>query len=217
MGNPARQSFSRTALKRREARRPASGCRLTSDSLRRWPQQAAQQASDEAGVAAEEITHLVTVSCSGFSAPGIDVRLICDLGLPPETSRTHIGFMGCHGAEWPACRGAFADTSTNATVLVCAIELCTLHHQFGWQSDQLVANSLFARRRRRSCHAASRRDPHDDWPMVDQLSALIPDSSDLIELADTRSRLSDDSFAAASRIAGSRKSKLQTCALVGPS
>ena len=31
-------------------------------------------------------------------APGFDIGLIQKLGLSPETSRTHVGFMGCHGA-----------------------------------------------------------------------------------------------------------------------
>jgi predicted naringenin-chalcone synthase len=143
-------------------------------------QQAAQQALDEAGVAPGEITHLVTVSCSGFSAPGIDVRLICDLQLPAATSRTHIGFMGCHGAlNGLRVARAFADTSNDAAVMVCAIELCTLHHQFGWQSDQLVANSLFADGAAAVVMRKS-RESQVDWRIVDQLSALIPDSSDLM-------------------------------------
>ena len=53
-----------------------------------------------------EITHLVTVSCSGFHAPGFDIGLIEELGLSRETSRTHVGFMGCHGSfnalRWPS-------------------------------------------------------------------------------------------------------------------
>ena len=44
------------------------------------------------------ITHLVTVSCTGFVAPGVDLALIDGLGLRPTVQRTHVGFMGCHGA-----------------------------------------------------------------------------------------------------------------------
>jgi predicted naringenin-chalcone synthase len=179
-GHPARQSFYTQGTQASGG--PSTGERMQAYERYAAPlvQEAAQQALDEAGIAPGEITHLVTVSCSGFSAPGIDVQLICNLRLPLETSRTHIGFMGCHGAlNGLRVARAFADTSSAVTVLVCALELCTLHHQFGWQSDQLVANSLFAD----GAAAVVVRQaggPQHDWRIVDQLSALIPDSSDLM-------------------------------------
>ena len=48
--------------------------------------------------ASSTFTHLVTVSCTGFHAPGPEVTLIDDLGLSPEVGRVSVGFMGCHGA-----------------------------------------------------------------------------------------------------------------------
>jgi predicted naringenin-chalcone synthase len=179
-GQPAQQSFYTRATQ--ESGGPSTGERMQAYERHAAPlaRQAAQQALDEAGVAPDQITHLVTVSCSGFSAPGIDVRLIADLQLPPGTSRTHIGFMGCHGAlNGLRVARALAETSKNAMTLMCAVELCTLHHQFGWQSDQLVANSLFADG---AAAVVVRKagDRQDDWRIVDQLSALIPDSSEMM-------------------------------------
>ena len=58
---------------------------------------ACRKALADAALDAAQITHLITVSCSGFAAPGVDVQLIRDLRLPPEVARTHVGFMGCHG------------------------------------------------------------------------------------------------------------------------
>ncbi len=97
-GHPARQSFYTQGTQASGG--PSTGERMQAYERHAAPlaRQAAQQALDQAAVAPDQITHLVTVSCSGFSAPGIDVRLIADLQLPPATSRTHIGFMGCHGA-----------------------------------------------------------------------------------------------------------------------
>ena len=43
---------------------------------------ACHKALDDASTEASEITHLITVSCSGFAAPGVDVQLISELGLP---------------------------------------------------------------------------------------------------------------------------------------
>ncbi len=59
---------------------------------------AARRALDASGVDPATITHLITVSCTGFAAPGFDLALIEGLGLNRGVARTHVGFMGCHGA-----------------------------------------------------------------------------------------------------------------------
>ena len=108
---------------------------------------ACRKAIADAAVGAGSVTHLVTVSCSGFAAPGVDVQLIRDLGLPADVARTNVGFMGCHGARSNGLRvaRAFVEAADpEARVLVCAIELCSLHHQYGWHPEQIVAVALFA-------------------------------------------------------------------------
>ncbi len=106
---------------------------------------ACRKALADAALDAAAITHLITVSCSGFAAPGVDVQLIRDLGLPSDVARTHVGFMGCHGAlNALRVARAFADANPDARILVCAVELCSLHHQYGWNPEQIVANALFA-------------------------------------------------------------------------
>ena len=59
---------------------------------------ASEQALERAGVLAKSVTHLITVTCSGFVAPGFDFTLINQLPLRPDVARTQIGFMGCHAA-----------------------------------------------------------------------------------------------------------------------
>jgi len=59
---------------------------------------AARSALDRSGLDAAALTHVVTVSCTGFLAPGLDAALIRALGLAATVERTHVGFMGCHGA-----------------------------------------------------------------------------------------------------------------------
>ncbi len=108
-------------------------------------EEAVRTALQNAEVRPEQVTHLVTVSCSGFSAPGVDLHLIKALGFSAQTSRTHLGFMGCHGAlNGLRIARALALTDPQAIVVMCAVELCTLHHQYGWSPQQIVANSLFA-------------------------------------------------------------------------
>ena len=106
---------------------------------------AASKALADAAIDPEHVTHLVTVSCSGFSAPGVDLYLIEQLGLARTVSRTHVGFMGCHGAlNGLRTARALALSDPGSIVMLCAVELCTLHHQYGWDPQRIVANSLFA-------------------------------------------------------------------------
>ncbi len=106
---------------------------------------AGRRAVEDAGIEAGSITHLVTVSCTGFYAPGVDALLIKDLGLSPTVERTHVGFMGCHGAlNGIRVANSFVSADPEARVLVCAVELCTLHFFYGWDPEKIVANSLFA-------------------------------------------------------------------------
>lgn len=106
---------------------------------------ASQAALAEAGVTPHAITHLITCSCTGFANPGVDLELMSVLGLPATVARTHVGFMGCHGA-FNALRvaGAFAAADPAAVVLVVCVELCSLHFQYGTRGDHVVANSIFA-------------------------------------------------------------------------
>src|SRR5262245_30554671 len=106
---------------------------------------AARQALARSGLAARNLTHLVTVSCTGFGAPGVDIVLIKGLDLSPTVERTHVGFMGCHGAlNGLRVARAFADADPGARVLLCATELCVLHYHYGWDPQKMVANALFA-------------------------------------------------------------------------
>ena len=43
-------------------------------------------------------THLITVTCTGLYAPGIDAELIEHLNLPEDIFHTSVNFMGCNAA-----------------------------------------------------------------------------------------------------------------------
>ena len=97
------------------------------------------------GLDASDITHVVTVSCTGFYAPGPDYMLVRELGLAPSTQRYHLGFMGCYAAM-PALRTAkqFVAADPDAVVLVVSAELCSLHLRTSSDPDTIVASSLFS-------------------------------------------------------------------------
>lgn len=97
------------------------------------------------GIGAEDVTHVITVSCTGFHNPGPDYYIVRDLGMSPGTQRYHLGFMGCYAA-FPALRMAaqFCEAEPDAVVLVLCLELCSLHLQLSGTGDTILANSLFS-------------------------------------------------------------------------
>lgn len=141
---------------------------------------ACRDAFARSGVVSEEVTNLVTVSCSGFSAPGVDLQLINDLQLRPDVSRTNVGFMGCHGLmNGLRVATAYARSDPDAVVLVAAVELCSLHHQYTDRPEQIVANSLFGDGAAALIirHEAG---PQGGWRLSDQRSVVIPGTADMM-------------------------------------
>lgn len=106
---------------------------------------AAQRALEACEVEPSEITDLIVVSCTGFSAPGLDVELTMRLGLPRSVRRTLIGFMGCYGGI-TGLRTAVGACAANpgAVALVVCCELCSLHVRPEPDVQNQVATALFA-------------------------------------------------------------------------
>lgn len=91
------------------------------------------------------ITHVISVSCTGMMAPGIEFLLIKRLGLSSRVERLGINFMGCFGAfKGLAIAKSLALENPKHRVLVVCTELCSLHFQESQNLEMLVANSLFA-------------------------------------------------------------------------
>ena len=108
--------------------------------------EAARQAIDaDPDLRPADVTHVITVSCTGFHAPGPEYEIVRALGLSDAVQRFHFGFMGCY-ASMPALRAAsqFCAADENAVVLVVSVELCTLHLRTSENPDTIVASSLFA-------------------------------------------------------------------------
>lgn len=133
----------------RELESPATGARnalYTAEASHLFVDVARDALEDVApAVIAADVTHVITVSCTGFFAPGPDVRVAKDLGLRPDVTRLHLGFMGCNAA-FPALRTAHAYCATDpdAVVLVVCVELCTLHLHVRNDPNTVMGNALFA-------------------------------------------------------------------------
>lgn len=124
----------------------------TNDRMQVYQQEAAKLGERAAGSCLDqlpdldkkEITHLLTVSCTGLYAPGIDIEIVRKLGLPGNIRRTAINFMGCYAA-FNAMKLAsdICKADSKSKVLVVCVELCTLHFQNKADEDNLLSNALF--------------------------------------------------------------------------
>jgi predicted naringenin-chalcone synthase len=96
-------------------------------------------------VGRDEITHVVVASCTGLSAPGLDLLLQSRLGLRSQVERTCVGFMGCY-AGITALRLAdqIVRSTPQARVLVVSVELCTLHLQDKIEMQDVLGFLQFA-------------------------------------------------------------------------
>ncbi|HEX4027107.1 MAG TPA: type III polyketide synthase [Rhizomicrobium sp.] len=91
------------------------------------------------------ITHVIVTSCTGFSAPGIDLALIERCGLKPSVERTMVGFMGCYAAiNGLKLARHIVRSEPDARVLAVNLELCTLHLQETGNLEEILSFLLFA-------------------------------------------------------------------------
>ena len=93
----------------------------------------------------ESITHLITVSCTGMYAPGLDIDLVEKLGLMHNVERIAVNYMGCYAAV-NAIRIAdnICRSRLGANVLVVCVELCSIHFQKENSEENLLANAIFS-------------------------------------------------------------------------
>lgn len=96
-------------------------------------------------ITVKDITHIITVSCTGLFSPGLSTLIIEHYHLSDITFHTAINFMGCN-ASFPALRLADLIVKDNmrAVVLVLCVELCTIHYRPKDNNDSILANTIFA-------------------------------------------------------------------------
>lgn len=96
-------------------------------------------------ISASNITHLITVSCTGMSAPGLDLQIVEMMDLPNTIYRTSVNFMGCYAAIHALkMADAICKTDKSARVMIVCTELCTLHFQREATMDNITSSMLFA-------------------------------------------------------------------------
>ena len=137
----------------------------------------ARKAADQLDGMDDAISHLVVTSCTGFSAPGVDLQLLERLGLPLTTQRTMVGFMGCYAAiNGLRVADAIVRADQNARVLVVSVELCSLHLQETADIETLLSFMIFADGASAALVSA---EPHG-VELTGFRTALMPAARDLI-------------------------------------
>ncbi len=103
------------------------------------------QAANAINIDKASITHLITVSCTGMCAPGIDISIMQGLQLNANCVRTSVNFMGCYAAVHALkLANAFCATDAHANVLIVLVEFCTLHFQHEYSMENVATSMLFA-------------------------------------------------------------------------
>lgn len=105
---------------------------------------AVMAALDSASLDPTDIGHLTVASCTGYTAPGLDVQLAASLGLAPSAQRLMVGHMGCYAAlPAMATVADFVTVHQQPAVLLC-LELTSLHVQPSTMDmEQIVSHALF--------------------------------------------------------------------------
>lgn len=165
--------------------------------------QAVAGALDAAGLAPSDVGLFAVASCTGYTTPGLDLRLASDLGMPLSLERLLVGHMGCYAAlPGLAAVSDFVTARSRPAVLLCC-ELTSLHVQpapaavrSAADLEQVVSHALFsdaaaavvlepgAGRGMRVADVVARTDhstaDHMTWDVTDLgfrmgLSARVPD------------------------------------------
>ena len=93
----------------------------------------------------KDLTHLITVSCTGLYAPGLDLDIVNQLKMNTYIQRTAINFMGCYGVfNGLKLAQSICKSSTTAQVLIVSVELCTLHFQRKKDESLNLSQALFS-------------------------------------------------------------------------
>jgi alkylresorcinol/alkylpyrone synthase len=89
--------------------------------------EAASKALDRAGVAADAVDAVVTVSSTGIATPSLEARALGMLGFRRDVQRVPVFGLGCAGGAAGLALGAdLAMARPGGVVLVVAVELCSL-------------------------------------------------------------------------------------------
>lgn len=135
----------------------------------------------------DKIGLLVFVTSTGFLAPGIDAKLIKNLGLRRDIARVPINFMGCAAAMNGLRVGCdYVRTHPHQKALVICLELSSVNAVFEENINDIIIHSIFGDGCAAVVLGACPAEEVSRCPNLvirDHLSYLTEDTEDGIRLA----------------------------------
>lgn len=132
---------------------------------------------------AKNITHLITVSCTGVFAPGLEF-IIAEKYHLEHCEKVGLNFLGCYAALKALKQAHYiASADPKANILVLCAELCSLHFYPSEVDEEILSNLLFADGASAAliCGEQSSFAKYKPVLRMDEIgSAFIPDSADLM-------------------------------------
>lgn len=139
--------------------------------------EAAKKAMADACTSAAEITHFITVSCTGQFLPGLDAVIARELGLSADVNRIPLHFLGCAAGLKAICLAQqLIAGAPSAVVLIVTVELCTLHIQPSPDRQTLFASSFFGDGASACIVGRSGEEGRCIYELGNQHSVLLPDT-----------------------------------------
>lgn len=128
------------------------GTKARMDEYERWSKQLSEKAVGDLlnknDFDPSAIKRLITVSCTGFFAPGLDYYLMKTFNILCDAQRTNIGFMGCAAAitGFTSILESLNQLKEDhhSAALMVSVELCSLHLQTEPSRDNILSNIIFA-------------------------------------------------------------------------
>ncbi|MEC0091235.1 type III polyketide synthase [Paenibacillus macquariensis] len=140
---------------------------------------AAQDALRDGEIEASQITHLITVSCTGQFLPGLDAVLVKEMGLSPRVQRIPLTFQGCAaGLKAIQLAKTLVEGQSSRQILIVCVELCTLHFQPSSEREALFGASFFGDGASACVIGAASKNVQGLFQLGDGHSVLMPDCSE---------------------------------------
>lgn len=106
--------------------------------------EAARKALDRAGVRADEVDGLVTVSTTGIATPSLEARVAGRMGFRKDAERVPIFGLGCAGGVTGLAIAARLAAEPGRTILFVTVELCSTSIRLDkFTKANIVATALF--------------------------------------------------------------------------
>lgn len=156
---------------------------------------AVEKSLARAGLRPEEVGRLLLATCTGYVAPGADLLLAEELGMPTNLERLMVGHMGCYAALPALATAADGVAARGGTTVVASLELTSLHVQpreEPMDREQLVSHALFGDAAASAVLVPADTRREDSGRGLDLLdSAVLTDTSGLGEMS---WRITDQGF-----------------------